>query len=462
VADIYQYITYAQARQQLANRLYDPTKQFWSDTELKNLLLESLRTWNAITAFWRGDFTFQTSPGVIFYDLTDAVNLPNTLRPLTIGTNIYLDIQFALLEPAVGANPWTGVSSQFTANDLINAVQRRQDEILSVTGCTVTKRTVPAVAGRIALPDTVIDVLHMAYIPAVGAPSIMWPEDTWAEQSFQTSYLQNPAGTPFTYLLSTEPPISFDVDRAPGSGGSYELLTVEAGSNIGSGSNYGSGLYGAGTYGGFPLLSIPDDWMHLVKWGALADLLSRESNAKDMVRAQYCEQRYRMGLELLSRAPALLAIRLANINVPVQVDSIREANTYRAGWRGEAAGSPNAIFQAGLNMLAVAPPPDSGPYSITATVVENAPIPSGDSANLQVAREDLDAILDYAEHIAAFKMGGSNFTSTMPLLQRFIAQATIYNRKLKEMGEYQQILYGLSQQQESMAPRMAPAAEEAS
>lgn len=441
MADIYSYITYSAARQQLANRLYDPTKKFWSDSELGLYIKESLRTWNALTSFWRGDFIFPTQSGTTWYDLTDTTNLPNTLRPLTLtDVGVYKDIQFSLLEPSVGVNPWTGVSTQFTADDLINAVQRRRDEILSVTGCTTTRRTVGAVAGRIALPDTVIDVRRMAYLPAVGSPSAMWPDDTWGEQSFQQAYLQLPAGTPFTYLLSTEPPISFDVDRAPGSAGQYELLTVEAGQVLSASAP--------------SFLSIPDDWVHLIKWGALADLLGRESNAKDSLRAKYCEQRYRMGLALLGNAPALLAMRIAN--TVMQVDSIRNADLYRTSWQAEAPGQPDTAFHSGLNLVGLASQPDAGPYSLTATVVENAPMPANDNSNLQVAREDLDAVLDYAQHIAAFKMGGAEFLSTLPLLERFMTKAAIYNSKLAEQGEFTSALYSLSQKQEQTAPRMVP------
>src|SRR6266478_5627195 len=136
MADIYTYTTFLQARQQLANRLYDPTKQFWSDAELISLIAESLRTWNALTSFWRGDFVFSAQNGVIYYDLTDTTNLPNTLRPLTVtDVSVYLDMEYALLESAVGVNPWGG-STQFTADDLVSAVQRRRDELLSITGCT--------------------------------------------------------------------------------------------------------------------------------------------------------------------------------------------------------------------------------------------------------------------------------------------------------------------------------------
>lgn len=637
--DIYSYISYAQARQQLANRLYDPLKQFWSDAELGLNIKESLRTWNAMTNFWRGDFLFNSQQGVTWYDLTDIVNLPNTLRPLTItDVGVYTDIQYALLEPAVGVNPWTGVSKQFTADDLVNAVQRRRDEILSVTGCFTTRRLVGAVPSRVYLPDTVIDVRRMAYIPAtpvnpsdsfhranvnpIGSPWIpiglpgfvmgqvlnnqyvgqtgkptdmlyaaagvtwspnqssqatlrtlnpgkgyaglyvrvpisaggvvgsgyqflldgvfggqgiglptgakisnatgfiastvitpqagdvfklqavgstisvfqngalilsvvdtlatsgipgilaspsngvatdvawdnwvgtggninttspMFPEDSWAEQSFQQNYLQLPAGTPLTYLLSTEPPIAFDVDRPPGAAGQYELLTVEAGQVLST--------TAPSTF------TIPNDWIHLIKWGALADLLGRESNAKDVLRAKYCEQRYRMGLSLLSTASALLTLRIAN--TVLQIDSVRDADLYRTTWEAEAQKKPDMAFHSGLNLIGLASTPD-GVYSLTATVVENAPMPANDTSNLQVAREDLDAVLDYAQHIASFKLGGTEFLSTASLFERFLKQAGLYNSKLAEMGEFTPFLLDRSQRQENMAPRTTPDADEGS
>jgi hypothetical protein len=445
--DTYTYLTQSQAVQQLANRLYDSNQVFWSPAELTSIHTESLRTWNALTSFWRGDFIFSTQANVTWYDLTDVTNLPNTLRPFTLtDASLYPDIQFALLEPAVGVNPWIGASTQFSVADLTSALQRRRDEILSVTGCFTTKRNVGAVAGRITLPDVVIDVRRMAYFPAIGVPSTMWPDDTWAEQSFAANYLQLPAGTPFAYLLSTEPPISFDTDRAPNAAGSYELLTVESG--------------GAVTPTTPTPLFIPDDWAHVLKWGVLADLLGRESNAKDSLRAGYCEQRYRMGLKLLAIAPALLALRIGNR--VLQIDSVRSADLYRASWQAEAAGTPDMAFHSGLNLIALAAKPDAGPYSLTATVVENAPIPVNAIAKVQVARDELEAVLDYAQHIASFKMGGQEFLSTIPLFQRFMTQAQIYNSKLSEMGEYTSVLYALSQRQEQMAPRMTPASEVAS
>jgi hypothetical protein len=460
-APIYSYINFQQMKQQVSNRLFDSAQVFWTNTEVGEYCKEALRTWNALTGYWRGDFVFLAQVATTWYDLPV---LPNTLRPYTLlDTDVYKLIQYHLLEPAVGVNPWTGVSAQFTADDLINAVQRRRDELLSVCGCTVTRRTVGAIAGRIVLPDTVIDVRRMAYLPATilggygsglygmgpygqsptvvnASNSIIWADDTWSEQSFDRQYPQKPAGIPHTYLLSTQPPISFDTDRPPAYGGQYELLTIEAGQ-----------LLVAGTPS---TLMVPDDWVHLIKWGALADLLSRDSNAQDLPRAEYCNQRYRMGLAILSMAPALLALRIGN--VPVQIDSVRGADLYNTSWQGQAPGSPTSGYYAGLNMLALAPIPDGGNYSVTATVVENAPVPVNDGDPVQVARDDLDVIIDMAQHIAMTKCGGSEFLSTIPLFKRFMQQAATYNRKLDQLGEFTGPIYGLTSREKGNNPIQVP------
>jgi hypothetical protein len=438
---IYQYVTLGTMRQELANRLYDSNQVFWSTPELNVYIVEALRTWNAMTNYWRNDFLFAAQQGVTWYDLTDPINLPNSLRQYSVtDVSIYETMQYHLLEPATGIFPsWPG-SAQFTSDDFLNAVARRRDELLSTTGCTVTLRTVPAVAGRIILPDTVVDVRRMAYLPAIGSPSTVWPEDTWGEQSFNPAYVQQPAGTPFTYLLSTQPPISFDTDRPPGAAGSYELLTIEAGTiPVPSIVNY---------------FTVPDDWTHLIKWGALSDLLSRESNAKDVLRSQYCEGRYRLGMKLLEDAAALLAARIDN--VPVQIDSVRSADYWAPAWEAASQAPPTAVYYAGLNFVALAPVPDAGTYAITATVVTNAPIPQADPDLVQLARDDYDCVLDYAQHLAAFKQGGGEFVATFPLFQRFMAQASIYNRKLGELGEFTSMLLDLGAREKDMNPITMP------
>jgi len=88
-------------------------------------------------------------------------------------------------------------------------------------------------------------------------------------------------------------------------------------------------------------------------------------------------------------------------------------------------------------------------------------VPVAGTDQVQVARDDLDVILDYAQHLAAWKQGGDEFARTMPLFQRFLKQAAMYNGKLLELGEYTSMLLDISQRESDMNPTMTSSAEQA-
>jgi hypothetical protein len=75
---------------------------------------------------------------------------------------------------------------------------------------------------------------------------------------------------------------------------------------------------------------------------------------------------------------------------------------------------------------------------------------------VQVSREDLDAILDYSQHIALFKIGGAEFNATVPMYRRFLARASVVSAKLNGQGEFQKQIYGLSQLEDERNPRFSP------
>ena len=116
----------------LSQRLYDPTNQFWTQAELILYWQEAMREFNALTGYWRGDFTFPAVAGTTWYDITNPTVAPNTLRPLTLTTtSLYTIIEYHLLEPPTGAGTWTG-SAQFALSDIQNAVAQRVTERLAV------------------------------------------------------------------------------------------------------------------------------------------------------------------------------------------------------------------------------------------------------------------------------------------------------------------------------------------
>ena len=87
--------------------------------------------------------------------------------------------------------------------------------------------------------------------------------------------------------------------------------------------------------------------------------------------------------------------------------------------------------------------------------MQNAPVPSNNSDYLQIARDDYDSLLDYAQHVAAFKMGGQEFLETIPLYQNFVTHAAQYNAKLKEMGEFDLDMENISHREDDRNPMMA-------
>jgi hypothetical protein len=230
--------------------------------------------------------------------------------------------------------------------------------------------------------------------------------------------------------------LAFDVDVQPVVPGVWDLLTIDSGSDLSTVSAH--------------TLAIPDDWCWVAKWGALAQLLSRDSVAQDQYRAKYCNMRYNEGLAALRGAPALIGARINN--VPVVVTSVTAADQYDANWQGQAAGTPVAVYYAGLNLVGLSPTPATVLNSITASVVRNMVLPLVDADYLQVGRDEISAVLDEAQHIAMFKCGGAEFAETFPLHGNFLRRCTLHNSKLQAMSHYLEFLDGRAQTDNMLHP----------
>jgi len=439
----YSYATLQNAADTLDARLYDTSigvpYQQYTLAELTSYIREALRTWNALTGFWRAEMTFPTMANQWWYDL--AVQ-PGSIIPYTVTQNEIIQIiENHLLEPTTPSYPlaWIG-STQFSASDLLAALQSVQDDLLGTTACVITQSTVNAVnVPRTILSDIVIDIRRVAWLPQSGYKNKpLKQSDFWAERAFKPSYTVLPAQPPSVWMQNTEPPPSFDVDTPPPVAGMYDILTVNSGP--------------AWLTSGGSLMNMPDDWTWVVKWGALAELLGRESPAKDTLRADYCLKRYKEGLALLENAPLLLAVRINNI--PISIGSIRSADDFSPTWQSDPPARPRSVRNT-RNMLALGPAPD-GVYSVTASVCQNAPVPSAPGDYIQIARDCYDAIINIAQHLATFKVGGAEFLATIPLYQNAQKKAAEYNGKLKEMGFFEFPQLDLSQQQERRGGRYLP------
>lgn len=432
----YNYITLVQAEQLLANRLYDSTMTFWKKAELKLYLLEALRTWNALTAQWVADYTqnlSSSSPNWL------PLNVAGSPREYTVtDADLYTIIQYHLLEPVVGASPWTG-TPQFSLSDLTNAFSNRQNELLQATACNVQNlASVSLVAGtrRVSLADTVLDVRRARFLPVVGANATLWREDSAAWGFFSPGYRQT-SQIPRNYTCSAQPPLTLDVDYPPNVSGGLDLLAVVSG-------NPPSPPSGV-------LLSIPDDWSWVLKWGMLGDLFGKESEARNEQKMQYCNARFMEGLKLMMTMPWVLGAEINN--VPVGIEAVKERDMYNYGWEDNSA-SRQSVIVAGTDLLSVGlRPTGSTTIGLTLQVVQNAPLPSVDANPIQVSRDVLDVILDYAFHIATFKESVKDIMDSMPLFDNFRTAAAGISEHLGELGSFLDVMKSYGRRQEEVEQR---------
>ena len=110
-------------------------------------------------------------------------------------------------------------------------------------------------------------------------------------------------------------------------------------------------------------------------------------------------------------------------------------DTNLLNWQNDMQNTPTTIGMAGLNLIALYPPPNSGAHAVTLDVVRNMPVPVADGDSIQVGREELDVITDYAEHLAAFKMGGQEFAVTQPCYERMVRMAMQQNVRWRAVAK---------------------------
>lgn len=414
----YSYITFAQAQTQLLERLGDPDGVYWLQAEAAIYIKEALRTWQALTSCWKDRFQFPLTAGTAWYDLTDQ---DNTLIPYTVeDTDLISEMLYQLIEPQLNAGVYVG-SEMFSQDDFVQALQRRRDQFLLETGM-VTSRTVitplpsPPI-NKIPLADNVIDVRRAAWSNTQNVLSTLWRSDEWAASSFAPKWETAPTEPPIEFSTAAGPPLTLFLIPPPLNGGKIELISVNDGEVLDP--DLTSSV----------LMGVPDDFAWVVKFGALADLLSNEGEASDPQRAEYCNARWKEGIALARIHTSVVTSYINGTKVfPVP---IKELDQYRPSWQN-GIGVPDMVGVMSWNMIAVALTPDSvAPYSVQLDVVQNAPMPVDGTSQLQVSREELDAILGYAQHVASWKQGGDEFMATVPLYKNFIELAKVRNERLR-------------------------------
>jgi hypothetical protein len=414
----YTHTTFAQLKTALANRLGDVSGVYWVNgvngaitDELGQYIIEALRTWGLFTGYWRDTGTFNTVASTALYNINTLTN--GALDPLLSSTvtdkTISAVVQHHLLEPATGST-WTG-SEQFTLADVTGAMTRRRDLLLAETGTTVTRATQVLAAGSktFDVPDTTLLIRRLAWTDVNGVTWPVLPDDIGNQRNYGFDFMQTPA-TPATYSSASVQPLRYVIAPPPNVVGTLDMLLVQS----------GTALTAAGI-----ALGVPDDMSWVVKWGTLADLLGREGPGQDLPRSYFCERRWRLGLEAAKLYPTVINVQINGADL--SPESIDRLDMYSPNWQS-TTGTPDMVGSY-RNYLALATAPN-GVYSVLLDVVRKAIIPAVDADFIQIGREYLDPILDYAEHLAAFKCAGYEFRNTYRGAANFFNAALGYNQRL--------------------------------
>ena len=431
---------------EVSTRLGDETNQFWPTAELYLYLLEALRVFNALTGWWKEEFTFDLTPP--FSTNWFPANGAGTPRAQTLtDTDVYNLIEYHLLEPATGAT-WTG-TNQFAITDLWQSMSRRRNEMLQFAACNMAELPMNCIpnANTVPIPDSALDVRRARWVPdsGLGTPVTLQRGDVLSFQRFTPNYLQTNANPMRWDILSGQ--------EAPGVANTLLAFVLDTLVNVPS-IVQALTIAGAPDFdppGGNPLL-IPDDWMWVLKFGALADILSKEEEGRDIARAEYCRKRYEEGLKLMVTMPWLSQALLNG--VAVDTPALASADRFNYEWQSNPAAFPGLVI-GGIDLFAVSPVP-TATVSVGMTVVQNAPIPlNTPTAPIFLPRDAMEAVLKEAYHLALFKMGGKEFTESIKVHQEFLGFCMQTNSRLRMSGIFPTDYTPVEPKQDEQQPRFS-------
>jgi hypothetical protein len=438
----YSYLTFGQLQTALLERLQDTAAQWTSFAEAQIYITEALRVLNANTAIWNIDYTFDFNPG----DQWKSLNVAGSPRQRTVtDAQVEIQMEYMLLEPPSG-QVWSG-TTQFSIDILSNALQYRRDEILQLAGANPVQQIQdsPILAQRSILSDSTLELRRVRWIPdamvSSVAPYALWREDVGTTDAFGALLPIEP-GAPDSWLVTNTNPLAFDVACPPNAPGQWDMLALYAGDPF--------------TPPVAQPLNIPDDWSWVAMYGALADALANAPEARDELREKYCRMRYQQGLRAMMALPWLIEASVTDI--PVDTPSFKEMDDYAQNWENTWPTGDPQIVVGGMDFVALAPFVTTATVSSVLTVVGNAPV---DQANpVQLGRDQVDQVLNYAQHIALFKNGGADFAATFPLLKEFEDYCAKINRRYAALGIMRpdMLLEGL--RADEIDPRFTPPEKE--
>lgn len=431
----YAHTDRAAVKSRLAEKLSDSSKVFFTDTELNSAVDESIRFINLVAGIQRARKPFNTTAGQPFYALQSAA--PTELGMTITDQTLITEIQRHLLQTA-SATSWTWMDAN-AYEELVSAIRRRRTRFLIETGCVVTRDDSIALPSpptpRLTLSSSILDIRRLAYRNPSGRYHILSKtneHDALMRPSWNVS-----AGTPYGYSPLASAPHEIQFIPPPLDTGTLDAITVNEAATLNPAA-------------GATALGIPNDLCWAIKYGVMADLLSKDGPGRDLLRAVLCEKKYRLGVILARTMPTVLTVEINGR--AVRPYPIRALDLSQPGWQGRKRGVPTDALIAGPNMIAVSPVPNSQPASITLDFIRSAEVPTADGHQIQLGIEHIPTLLDLCEAYLTFKCGAMEAKLGEILTQRALAHAIHHNARLSKHGSAT-LMRDISKLEDEMNPK---------
>jgi len=432
----YTYITLGQFRNELLQRLNSNGAYFWLNSELNLYIQESLSVWNVLTQYWLADQTIPlTLPLASDWIPTNGTGTPR--QQTYTETDLYSILCYHLLENQPFGSTWNG-TTQFTMQNLVDAAQNKLNEMLLKTACNMvvnTSLTITPGTNRIVLPDTFLDVRRVRFSGLDDGSNVTLVRgDSQSFLRFSPHYAQTQK-PPRRFDTIGAPPLTLTVDTMANQANTLEILAMGCANTLDPDNPQ--------------KLLIPNDWLWVMKYGVMADLLTNEPEAQDTGRAEYCQRRYEQGLALMTSMPWLMNgfIDERACDTPPVIG--KDRNSYE--WQSNPSAWPGIVV-GGIDLVACSPIPTED-VALKLTVVGNAPQPAADGDFIQAPRDVVDVMLDYCQHVAVLKQGEEGYLKSIPLFKGFLEYAEYTNSRLRASGIFDTDLRPSTSRQDLDLPR---------
>ncbi len=205
---------------------------------------------------------------------------------------ILSEIQYSVLELDVPDGGATWPSGLWTQVEVLGYLNQRQMRFIKETDVFVAQDRIPVTAGttrvnlvdQLSLPLDWIDTIELSWQYTAGADQVtIWPVEHASQREvdlYTPLWLTSPARPQF-YMDTETPLLVHTIAPPPDLDG---LLYIEY-------LGLSAVLDGSGE-----IFTVPDEFVPAIKWGALADMLSKVGRGQNLGKAQYCESRYQEGV----------------------------------------------------------------------------------------------------------------------------------------------------------------------